>query len=64
MDIVKMRYSIEPRDLTVKPGDLTGNKIADNITSVSKKPSKNLHNEALHSNKANNEIPKEIYIYL
>ena len=38
-------------------GDLIGNKIADKITIVSKKSAKELH-----SNKANNEIPKERYI--
>ena len=39
--------------------DLIGNKIADKITSVSKKSS-----TELQSNKANNEIPKERYISL
>ena len=47
-------------------GDLIGNKFADKITSKSKK-SKELHlkglsSTGLHSNKANNEIPKERYI--
>ena len=41
-------------------GDLTGNKIADKVTSVSKK-SKKLTPTELHSNEANNEIPKERY---
>ena len=36
-------------------GDLVGNKIADKITSVSKKS----HNEKIQSNEVNNEIPKE-----
>ena len=39
-------------------GDLIGNKIADKITSASKKP----HNEEIQSNEVNNEIPKERYI--
>ena len=42
-------------------GDLIGNKIADKITSVSKK-SKVLPETELPSNEANNEIPKERYI--
>ena len=40
-------------------GDLIGNKIADKITSASKKKT---HNEAIQSNEVNNEIPKERYI--
>ena len=39
-------------------GDLRGNKIADKIISISKKP----QDDELQSNKANNEIPKERYI--
>ena len=39
-------------------GDLEGNIIADKITSISKKPAKNLQDDELPSNKANNEIPK------
>ena len=39
-------------------GDLIGNKIADKITSVSKKP----HDEEIQSIEVNNEIPKERYI--
>ena len=39
-------------------GDLVGNKIADKITSASKKS----HNEKIQSNEVNNEIPKERYI--
>ena len=39
-------------------GDLIGNKIADKITSASKKS----HNEEIPSNEVNNEIPKERYI--
>ena len=42
-------------------GDLIGNKIAGKITSTSKK-SKELNSKDLHSNEANNEIPKERYI--
>ena len=44
-------------------GDLVGNKIADKITCVSKK-SKDLHSMELHSNEANNAIPKERYVSL
>ena len=39
-------------------GDLIGNKIADKITSASKKS----HNEEIQSSDVNNEIPKERYI--
>ena len=42
--------------------DLTGNKIAEKITSVSKKSSKELHSKELPSNEANNQILKERYI--
>ena len=38
---------------------LLGKKIADKITSASKKT----HNEEIQSNEVNNEIPKERYIY-
>ena len=41
-------------------GDLIVNKIADKITSASKK----LQNEEIQSNKVNNEIPKERFISL
>ena len=44
-------------------GDLVGNKIADKITSISKRPTKKLQDGELQSNKAKNEIPnKKIYI--
>ena len=43
-------------------GDFIGNKIADKITSTSKKSPKELSSTMLHSNQANNEIPKERYI--
>ena len=39
-------------------GDLTGNKIADKITSVSKKPAMELHSKELPNN--NNETDAEI----
>ena len=39
-------------------GDLIGNKIADKITSASKKS----QNEEIQSDEVNNEIPKERYI--
>ena len=41
-----------------KTAEATGNKIADKITSASKKP----HNEDKQSNEVNNEIPNERYI--
>ena len=40
-------------------GDLMGNKIADKITSFSKKSVKDIHSKQLSSNEANNEITKE-----
>ena len=43
-------------------GDLISNKIADKITSTSRKSPKKLHDKDLPSNEANNEIPKERYI--
>ena len=49
-------------------GDLTGNNMADKITSTLKKLpskalySKELHSKELHSNEANSEITKEKYI--
>ena len=41
-------------------GDPVGNKVADKIISISKKSPD--HSTELHSNEANNEIPKERYI--
>ena len=43
-------------------GDLVGNKIADKVTSASKKSLKKPHDQELHSNEVNKEIPKERYI--
>ena len=43
-------------------GDLVGNKIADKITSVSKKSLKKPRDEELSLNEVNKEIPKERYI--
>ena len=43
---------------TEATGDLLGNKIADKTANISKKSSRELHSTELHSNKANNEIPK------
>ena len=43
-------------------GDLIGNKIADKITSASKKSSKKPHDEEIQSTEVNNKIPKERYI--
>ena len=42
--------------------DLVGNKIADKITSASKKSLKKPHDEEIQSTEVNNEIPKERYI--
>ena len=42
--------------------DLVGNKIADQITSTSKKSLKKPRDEELHSNEVNKETPKERYI--
>ena len=42
--------------------DLVGNKIADKIKSISRKPAENLQDDELQSSKANNEIPKERHI--
>ena len=42
------------QETAVATGDLVGNKIADKITSASKKS----HNEEIQSNEVNNEIPK------
>ena len=42
--------------------DLVGKKIADKITSISKKTAKKLQDDELQPNKANNEISKERYI--
>ena len=45
-------------------GDLIGKKIADTITSVSKKSRKEFHSKELSLNKVNNEIPKkDIYLH-
>ena len=43
-------------------GDLIGNKIADKITSASKKSSEKPHDEEIQSTEVNNEILKERYI--
>ena len=45
-------------------GDLIGNKIADKITSASKKSQRELHSKELSSNEANNEMPKKRYTYI
>ena len=50
-----MRYSIEPRDLI-------GNKIADKITSASKKPAKKLHNNDQTEEHVEIATPKKRYI--
>ena len=43
-------------------GDLISNKVANKITNSSKKSSKELPSTKLHSDEANNQIPKEKYI--
>ena len=57
-DAIKNASKRTIQKTAVANGDLIGNKIADKITSVSKK------SKELPSNKGNNEIPKERYIYL
>ena len=61
-----MRYSIEPRDCqktAEATGDLIGNKIADKITSVSKKkPTKEWHNNDETEEDLERVTPKKRYI--
>ena len=70
MKNIKMRYSIEPRNLknnriqktAEATGDLIGNKIADKITSVSKKkPAKELPNDETEED-VEIATPKQRYI--
>ena len=42
-------------------GDLIGNNIADKITSVAKKPTKELHNNATEEEEVKRTIPKKKY---
>ena len=65
-----MRYSIEPKDrIYVKgygflsfetTGDSIGNRIADKVTNLPKKPSTKLHSTEVQ--KDDIEIPKERYV--
>ena len=63
-----MRYSIEQRrtiQKTEATGDLIGNKTADKITSVSKKPTMELHSKELpynNDNDNNNNISEYLEI--
>ena len=71
MKNIKMRYSIEPRNLknnriqktAEATGDLIGNKIADKITSVSKKSAKELPNDETEVG-VERATPKKRYKYL
>ena len=65
MDITKMRHSIVTRAIqktAEATGDLIGHKIADKITRVLTELHSKKSPKTLHSNEANNEIPKERYI--
>ena len=55
---VSKRAIQKPAEAT---GDLIGNKIADKVTSTSKKSPRELHSKELSPNEANNEIPIERY---
>ena len=57
-DAIKTASKRAIQKIAEATGDLVGNKIADKITSASKKS----HNEEIQSNKVNNETPKERYI--
>ena len=63
-DAVKTASKRAIEKIAEATGDLIGNEIAYKITSTSKKSSKELHDKKLPSNEANNEIPKERYIYI
>ena len=56
-DALKIASKREIQKTAEATGDLVGNKIADKITSISKKPA-----IESHTNEVNNEIPKERYI--
>ena len=57
-DVIKTASIRATQKTAEATGDLVGNKIADKITSASKKS----RNEEIQSNKFNNEIPKKRYI--
>ena len=57
-DVIKTASKIAIQKTAGTTGDLVGNKIADKITSASKKS----NNEEIQSNEVNNEIPKGRYI--
>ena len=57
-DAIKTASRREVQKIAEAFGDLSGNKIADKITTASKKS----HNEEIQSNEVNNEIPKGRYI--
>ena len=61
-DAVKTASKRAIQKTTEATGDLIGYKIADKITSVSKKSPRELHSKELSSREANNEIPIERYI--
>ena len=59
VDAIKTTSKRAIQKLAEATGNLIGNKIADKITSVSKKSPKELHSTDLHSNEYNNEMPKK-----
>ena len=61
-DVIKTASKKAIQKTAEAAGYLVGNKIADKITSVSKKSLKKSRNEEIQSNEVNNEIPKERYI--
>ena len=61
-DVLKTASKRAIQKIAKVTGDLVGNKIADKITSISKKPTKKPQHDELQSNKANNEIPKKRYM--
>ena len=61
-DAIKTASKIAIQKTAEATEDLVGNKIADKITSASKKSSKKPLDEEIQSTEVNNEIPKERYI--
>ena len=61
-DVIKTASKRAIQKTAEATGDLVSNRIADKITSLSKKSLKELHDQELQSNETNNEIPKERYI--
>ena len=61
-DAIKTASKREIQKTAEATGGLVGNKIADKITSASKKSLKKPHDEESSQTEVNNEIPKERYI--